>query len=256
MEDLSVVKKLAVLSLLGGSLVSGAASAATCVTGGSGEASLQEIFDGFTVGPVAGSSSIDTLTDCVPDSLDSIWSITASGGSVATMIIELAGNKNSNTFGVYDTADSSNRVELFNGAAAEGSQVVLSIKLDGSVFVNFGDTSFNFAGNSFGYYLGTANNGTFFSNTSLNGDNMSDHMLAYQGIDVDTIQLADLAAGLWTSNEFVLAWEDVTASKADFDFNDMVLMVESVQPVPVPAAVWLFGSGLLGLVGIARRKAA
>ena len=25
-------------------------------------------------------------------------------------------------------------------------------------------------------------------------------------------------------------------------------------PVPVPAAVWLFGSGLLGLVGVARRK--
>ena len=29
-----------------------------------------------------------------------------------------------------------------------------------------------------------------------------------------------------------------------------------VSAVPVPAAVWLFGSGLLGLVGIARRKAA
>ncbi len=29
-----------------------------------------------------------------------------------------------------------------------------------------------------------------------------------------------------------------------------------VPAVPVPAAVWLFGSGLLGLVGIARRKAA
>jgi len=28
-----------------------------------------------------------------------------------------------------------------------------------------------------------------------------------------------------------------------------------VSVVPVPAAVWLFGSGLLGLVGIARRKA-
>jgi hypothetical protein len=24
--------------------------------------------------------------------------------------------------------------------------------------------------------------------------------------------------------------------------------------VPVPAAVWLFGSGLLGLIGVARRK--
>ena len=30
----------------------------------------------------------------------------------------------------------------------------------------------------------------------------------------------------------------------------------SVQVVPVPAAVWLFGSGLLGLIGMARRKAA
>jgi hypothetical protein len=28
----------------------------------------------------------------------------------------------------------------------------------------------------------------------------------------------------------------------------------SVSPVPVPAAIWLFGSGLVGLVGIARRK--
>jgi len=28
----------------------------------------------------------------------------------------------------------------------------------------------------------------------------------------------------------------------------------SVSAVPVPAAVWLFGSGLLGLVGVARRK--
>jgi hypothetical protein len=29
-----------------------------------------------------------------------------------------------------------------------------------------------------------------------------------------------------------------------------------INPIPVPAAVWLFGSGLLGMVGIARRKKA
>lgn len=28
-----------------------------------------------------------------------------------------------------------------------------------------------------------------------------------------------------------------------------------LNPIPVPAAVWLFGSGLLGLVGVARRRA-
>ena len=30
----------------------------------------------------------------------------------------------------------------------------------------------------------------------------------------------------------------------------------TLSPVPVPAAVWLFGSGLIGLAGVARRKAA
>ena len=40
-----------------------------------------------------------------------------------------------------------------------------------------------------------------------------------------------------------------------FSPNGSVLEVD-VRVVPVPAAVWLFGSGLLGLVGVARRKAA
>lgn len=31
-------------------------------------------------------------------------------------------------------------------------------------------------------------------------------------------------------------------------------IIVSTSPIPVPAALWLFGSGLLGLVGIARRK--
>ncbi len=34
-----------------------------------------------------------------------------------------------------------------------------------------------------------------------------------------------------------------------------VAKLGEVSVVPVPAAVWLFGSGLLGLVGVARRKA-
>lgn len=34
----------------------------------------------------------------------------------------------------------------------------------------------------------------------------------------------------------------------------VVSMMATPQPVPVPAAVWLLGSGLIGLVGVARRK--
>jgi len=32
-------------------------------------------------------------------------------------------------------------------------------------------------------------------------------------------------------------------------------MIWTTAPVPVPAAVWLFGSGLIGLIGFAKRKA-
>lgn len=38
-----------------------------------------------------------------------------------------------------------------------------------------------------------------------------------------------------------------------FLVDDLVL--NEMSPVPVPAAAWLFGSGLIGLVGLARRKA-
>ena len=41
-----------------------------------------------------------------------------------------------------------------------------------------------------------------------------------------------------------------------YDQNSAFSMTSvTVSPVPVPAAVWLFGSGLVGLAGIARRKA-
>ena len=58
------------------------------------------------------------------------------------------------------------------------------------------------------------------------------------------------------------AWVNSTFDLYDFGFSSDLLL-NQVQaptppgsPVPIPAAVWLFGSGLLGLVGIARRKKA
>lgn len=58
-------------------------------------------------------------------------------------------------------------------------------------------------------------------------------------------------------DQLVLAYDD-TYCKWCFwgveDNHDDMLIRADFRPIPVPPAVWLFGSGLIGLVAIARRK--
>lgn len=69
------------------------------------------------------------------------------------------------------------------------------------------------------------------------------------GITANTVDFSiDLAGtGLLNGNELALRWEFTCA-------NDVIEGVHPVSAVPVPAAVWLFGSGLLGLVAVSRRQ--
>ena len=80
-------------------------------------------------------------------------------------------------------------------------------------------------------------------------------MVAFQGKGTDTIKIGALNTRLWDVDAYALAWEDLVGG-GDGDYQDFVVMVDSVLTAPVPAAVWLFGSGLLGLIGISRRKKA
>jgi hypothetical protein len=55
------------------------------------------------------------------------------------------------------------------------------------------------------------------------------------------------------AGDYVIAWEDLK-KLGDRDYNDLVVRVSGVSVVPVPAAAWLFGSGLLALAAFARRR--
>jgi hypothetical protein len=55
------------------------------------------------------------------------------------------------------------------------------------------------------------------------------------------------------AGDYVVAWEDLK-KLGDRDYNDLVVRVSGVTPVPAPAAAWLFGAGLLTLYGAARRR--
>ena len=69
------------------------------------------------------------------------------------------------------------------------------------------------------------------------GNSINFYFLHTSGVDYDTTILTNY--GSWK-----------------LDTSGMLTYTSNATVVPVPAAAWLFGSGLLGLVGVARRKVA
>ena len=66
--------------------------------------------------------------------------------------------------------------------------------------------------------------------------------------------LAEASGGI--TLQFAVACAPVAGCNADIFLDNVTISSDvNVPSVPVPAAVWLFGSGLLGLIGVARRKA-
>ena len=94
----------------------------------------------------------------------------------------------------------------------------------------------------------------------INGDftaiNSASQTLTLTGSDNFILGLSTDGGASWVAD---LAVNQVGANAYTVLFNNggtfLQVDVRIVPAVPVPAAVWLFGSGLVGLIGLARRKA-
>ena len=96
----------------------------------------------------------------------------------------------------------------------------------------------------------------YYYNLGGSGDNQTgDHTIG-------DVTLTDVRSDYWSGTEYdsSIAWhfffgggfQDVNSK--DYNFYGWAVRAGDVGAVPVPAAVWLFGSGLIGLLGLARRK--
>jgi hypothetical protein len=89
-------------------------------------------------------------------------------------------------------------------------------------------------GLGFGAFDGLAGTTTLLGTFTFEGTNA--------GISAVTMANNDTPAGDWFGVDGELAVVDYTGATVQ------------VNPIPLPAAVWLFGTGLLGLIGVARRR--
>ena len=152
----------------------------------------------------------------------------------------------------------------------------LSVDMDGSVTFYYIAAESGYT-NSFNYGSGssisiTENDDSFkwdgwdsFSTNVVAGDILdfsftSDNASALTPVDnADGSNLEGLGILAGESmSELVLAYNDnysLTAPGMDADYDDMLVRAQFIPTaVPLPAAVWLFASGLIGLIGMARRR--
>ena len=93
--------------------------------------------------------------------------------------------------------------------------------------------------------------GTVYGNTSILVD--QDNQFIDIALNSDAISSITLANGDWAIGGDFASTIDWAFGSSTLDENTPRLILEAI---PIPPTVWLFGSGLLGLVGIARRKRA
>lgn len=114
---------------------------------------------------------------------------------------------------------------------ADGGQVVFTDNMDGSWNAEVFDV-LNVSGGSI-----TLSNDTNF----------------ILGIDWGAGYFGDTNATLTSSPDtYLIVFSGVDALERPIRGNTLAV---DLAPIPVPAAVWLFGTGLLGLVAVARRRA-
>ena len=186
----------------------------------------------------------------------------ASADAVATWQLEDFDSDGLSSDFAFYSAPAGNSANQFAAGAGDGVPIAMNT---GEIGTNVFTTGFNFGG--------TGVFSPFVSNAGGTGNIAAD-------ITGGTLTFSDLDfGGIFGGTNFYLppdnpATVETLVDNGDGTFGTVIRYIGTINDpggsfhnfaanwrlegtmtvVPVPAAVWLFGSGLLGLVGVARRK--
>jgi Domain of unknown function (DUF4114)/VPDSG-CTERM motif len=212
------MKKLCILSAAALCLSASSAMATQTPVLTSGEPSLASILD--TAYGMGNYTRID-------DGVDNIWWQVI--GGPATVKAKYAGNGND----LWTATTPAGLLDNFVVAGNVGSLGTIAPTSNPFLFADVTSGGSSIGGNY------------FVSDSSLNVSGQ-DHMVTFQ-INKDT-------AGNALIDTYVIAWEDLQYAVSDKDFNDLVVEVSGVTPVPDSGTTMiLLGSALCGIGALRRR---
>ncbi|MGD9158806.1 MAG: hypothetical protein PVG39_10400 [Desulfobacteraceae bacterium] len=103
--------------------------------------------------------------------------------------------------------------------------------------------------------------GTLYDGTAFNNGGFSAWSHTYLTIDMDNLKIIDPETGQLATLDpatgvYNYIWLQTGYEEEDWYTHGNATFLDAfgANPVPIPGAVWLLGSGLLGLMGIRRRK--
>ena len=160
-----------------------------------------------------------------------VWQTSVSGNATFTLMIELTGNAAGNNIGVYNAGLAAPPLDLvFPGAAAaqwfatchfSGGNLVVTL-FDQNSIIQGQNFYAGIPANNFGFYI-QGPGGLYYSEDARNGG------------------IAQVLTYLGTGRNFGDWWEcfeDSAPAVSDRDFDDAVLLIQSVVPTAVDSNTW------------------